>query len=152
MTATGTEGLRFQLVATSVVEGELSLTFRSLSHVPSGREEDCGLFLRCTVGLTMPRIVEATGDVNAYHGVEYSVKLGDGVPMDALVLRCGEDQVGPLQVTSDEDDQGWHVRLKPMAVIASRMREQYEAQDRVFRRLVPAFEQLQAEPVLLAGR
>jgi len=39
-----------------------------------------------------------------------------------------------------------------MAVIASRMQEQYEAQDRVFRRLVPAFEQLQAEPVVVAGR
>lgn len=121
--ATGVRGLRFRLVDADA-EGfpgheEITLTFEPLDQVPSGKEHAAGLGLRSICGLTLPAVVRATHGcrIGTAPEFDYTIGLGDGVPMHAYVIMRDRKKIGPLQMTSDEDARTWWVHVCPMTMI-----------------------------------
>jgi hypothetical protein len=131
----------------AVEAGTLLLTFSALDPVPHGKQHAAGLALRCIVGLTLPAVVKRIGSLKIVdRSVSYSVNLGSGVPLDAIVLQSKTDRAGPIQMRSNENDEEWYVSVTHYVTLEDFQR-QLQMQQRVFQQLVPAFEDLKRQPV-----
>jgi hypothetical protein len=146
----GVSGLVFELKQVVVEQGTLSLVFYPFGAVPLGKEHAAGLALRCIVGLTLPSLAASISDVKVLRqSADYSVNLGRGVPVRAIVLQAGVDRAGPLQVISSEEEGKWYVSVTHF-VETEDYGQQIRMQQRIFQKLVSAFEVLKQQPILLA--
>jgi hypothetical protein len=147
--ASGVASLSFELRQVVVEEGDLKLTFYPTGSVPADKEHVAGLALRCVVGLTLPLVAANAKGVRVLpETAEYSVKLGSGVPLRAIVLQSGFNRAGPVQMRSAEEDGEWYVMTTHFTTMDDYQR-QLQMQSAVFRTLVPVFETLRQEPIIL---
>lgn len=149
--AAGVDGLQFQLVKVEVnPDGDLELRFRSLGMVPVGKERKAGLALRSVVGLTLPLVATSVRDIQVLNQPSlYGVSLGRGVAMPDIMLRFGAYQTGFLRVTSREANGVWYVGVESMRVSVENYWAQLQIQHQIFQKLVPAFEELKQQPIVL---
>jgi tetratricopeptide (TPR) repeat protein len=152
ITESGIGGLRFELSRVTVEEGVLSLAFRALALVPTGKEHDAGLGLRCVVWLTLPSAVAAVAELNLGQAdSSFTVALGPGVPVPVLMLKMGNEVSAPLQCSSDEEGEVWYVHVKPAMLTLGDFESTIQVHQSLFDKLAPAFEQMKGKTIVLAS-
>jgi hypothetical protein len=150
---TGLDDSMWQLIGIGIeAEGSLTLTFQPLGEPPNDKENEISLALRSIVGVTLPIVVSQTPRLTIAldPNFQYTIRLGDGIPMPAYFIRDGQEQIGPLQVTSEKWDDKWNVYVTPMVYnIHSATMSYYSLQGRILGKVGTTFEILKRKPIVL---
>lgn len=154
----GVNGLRFTLSSINIEEDFIAsdilvLTFRPMDSIPSGKEHAAGLALRCIVGLTLPSLDARTSGLRLQSlPTPYTVALGKGVRISPTLIVRGEDLKIPVKTSSRESEDNWYVEIKPVIIPMGGSPKQFAIPRQLLEGLIPAFESLNLQPVVLSGQ